>query len=213
MARPSSFDRDVALANAVNLFWAKGYHGSSMKQIEETLDMRPGSIYAAFGSKDGLYSEALAHYAEAGGRELATHMAGHTTIIEGLKAYLRTIARGCARPGAAPSRACLIVKTLLEASHTHPGLSKQARAFLEQIEHAFRTLLEDAKQRGELQASTDCGRLARLLQGQIMGIRSIAERKLPPQALTELGEDMASILDAYKVDQDRSLTHPGATVS
>ncbi|HET8799867.1 MAG TPA: TetR/AcrR family transcriptional regulator [Marinobacter sp.] len=198
MARPPSFNRDMALANAVSLFWAKGYHGSSMKQIEETLDMRPGSIYAAFGSKDGLYSEALARYAEAGGHELARHMAGHATIIDGLKDYLRAIARGCADQDATPSRACLIVKTLLEASHTHPGLSTQAQAILEQIENTLRSLLEEARQRGELQASTDCGRLARLLQGQIMGLRSIAERNLPPQALTELGDDMASILDAYR---------------
>ncbi|MDC9612019.1 TetR/AcrR family transcriptional regulator, partial [Pseudoalteromonas sp. GABNS16H] len=38
----------------MNLFWERGYAGASMKQIEQALDMRPGSIYATFGSKDGL---------------------------------------------------------------------------------------------------------------------------------------------------------------
>ncbi|MEP5174815.1 TetR/AcrR family transcriptional regulator, partial [Marinobacter alexandrii] len=66
MARHARYDRQTALAKAVALFWERGYHGSSMKQIEQALDMRPGSIYATFGSKDGLFSEALAAYAEQG---------------------------------------------------------------------------------------------------------------------------------------------------
>ncbi|MEH6562297.1 MAG: TetR/AcrR family transcriptional regulator, partial [Marinobacter sp.] len=178
MARSPSFDREAALSQAMGLFWKKGYHGSSMKQIEQVLDMRPGSIYATFGSKDGLYSEALARYAEAAGAELAKHMAGYDSILDGLKCYLRKIATSCTDKNEAPSRACLIVKTLLEASNTHAGHSHQAQEILGAIEQSFSELLEKAKQRGELKDSTDCTRLARLMQSQIMGLRSIAERNL-----------------------------------
>ncbi len=83
MARHARYDRKTALEKAVGLFWEKGYHGSSMKQIEQALDMRPGSIYATFGSKDGLFSEALAAYAEQGGRDLAVHLKGYDSIVDG----------------------------------------------------------------------------------------------------------------------------------
>ncbi len=199
MARSPSFNREAALGQAIGLFWKRGYHGSSMKQIEHALDMRPGSIYATFGSKDGLYSEALARYAEAGGAELARHMAGYDSIVDGLKGYLRKIASDCADKDEVPSRACLIVKTLLEASNTHTGHSDQARDILGAIEHSFSELLEEAKQRGELKDSTDCARLARLMQSQIMGLRSIAERNLSSGDLEALGDDMAHILDAYRL--------------
>ena len=63
MARPAIHDRDEALARALRLFWAQGFHATSLKDIEKALDMRPGSIYAAFGSKEGLYRAALARYA------------------------------------------------------------------------------------------------------------------------------------------------------
>jgi len=197
MARSPSFDRKAALGQATALFWERGYHCSSMKQIEHALDMRPGSIYATFGNKDGLYSEALARYAEAGGAELAKHMAGYDSILDGLKGYLRKIASSCSDKDGAPNRACLIVKTLLEASNTHTGHSKQAREILEAIEQSFSELLEKAKQRGELKDATDCARLARLMQSQIMGLRSIAERNLSAGDLKALGDDMAHILDAY----------------
>lgn len=199
MPRPPSYDRETALARAVGLFWHKGYHGSSMKQIELALDMRPGSIYATFGSKDGLFSEALARYAHQGGEDLARHMAGYNSVLDGLQAYLLKIAMNCSDPDCAPARACLIVKTLLESSNTNTVLYQQAKGVLAAIEDAFTGLLEDARKQGELAPATDCRRLARLIQGQIMGLRSMAERDLSAMELEQLGQDMAAILDAYRV--------------
>ncbi|MBU2952813.1 TetR/AcrR family transcriptional regulator [Marinobacter sp. F3R08] len=198
MARHARYDRTTALEKAIGLFWAKGYHGSSMKQIEQALDMRPGSIYATFGSKDGLFSEALAAYAEQSGRELAKHIDGFDSIVEGLQNYLRGIARGCGNVDTAPSRACLVVKTLLESSNTHPALAAQANSILAAIEQTIAELLERAKANGELVQSVDSSRLARLLQAQIMGLRSMGERQLGSEAIAELGNDMAAILDGYR---------------
>lgn len=198
MARHARYDRKTALGKAVGLFWEKGYHGSSMKQIEQALDMRPGSIYATFGSKDGLFSEALAAYAEEGGRELSVHLEGYDSIVDGLQDYLRGIACRCGDENAVPSRACMIVKTLLESSNTHSALAAQANSILAAIEKSIAELLEQARARGELVQSVDCGRLARLLQAQIMGLRSMGERNLDPQAMRDLGDDMAAILDGFR---------------
>ena len=56
MARKAGYDREKVLDKALELFWAKGYHGTSLKDLEVALDMRPGSIYAAFGSKEALFT-------------------------------------------------------------------------------------------------------------------------------------------------------------
>lgn len=198
MSRPPSYDRETALARAVGLFWHKGYHGSSMKQIEQALDMRPGSIYAAFGSKDELFSEALARYTKEAGEDLANHMAGYASVIEGLKTFLQKIARECSASDQPPARACMIVKTLFEANNTHGALFTQASRVLSAIEDAFTELLEKARNQGELDSGTDCRRLARLMQGQLMGLRSMAERNLPATELEQLGQDMGTILEQYR---------------
>ncbi|MGB1949617.1 MAG: TetR/AcrR family transcriptional regulator [Marinobacter sp.] len=198
MARHARYDRKTALDKAVGLFWQKGYHGSSMKQIEQALDMRPGSIYATFGSKDGLFTEALARYAEQAGRELALHLEHYDSLVDGLQDYLRNVATSCNPAIAAPSRACMIVKTLLEATNTHAVLAEQANSILAAIERSLTELLEQARARGELTSNTDCQRLARLIQGQIMGLRAMGERNLHAEALQQLGDDMASILDCYR---------------
>ncbi|MEX2475520.1 TetR/AcrR family transcriptional regulator [Marinobacter sp.] len=199
MARQARYDRKTALDKAVGLFWAKGYHGSSMKQIEQALDMRPGSIYATFGNKDGLFTEALASYAEQGGREMAAHLAQYDSVIDGLQSYLRHIAGSCTPESQSPSQACMIVKTLLEASNTHTMLAEQANSILAAIEHSLTDLLNQARSRGELAPTVDCERLARLFQAQIMGLRAMGERHLTPQTMQHLGDDMAAILDGYRI--------------
>ncbi len=182
----------------MGLFWQRGYHGTSMKQIELALDMRPGSIYATFGSKDGLFSEALMHYAERTGEELKQHLAGYDSTLTGLQDYLRKLARAFAPDSETPARACMIIKTLLEVSHLESGLGEQANALLDQIERKLATLLEHAAVQGELKPGTDCNRLARLVQSQIIGLRSYAQRDTSSDHVRELGEDMAALLDGYR---------------
>jgi len=63
MPRQPLHDRQRSLGRAVDIFWAQGFHATSLKDLERALDMRPGSIYAAFGSKEGLFNEALDRYA------------------------------------------------------------------------------------------------------------------------------------------------------
>ena len=198
MPRPQNFDRDVALNQAIDLFWKRGYHGSSMKQIEQALDMRPGSIYAAFGSKDRLYAEALSRYASTGAAELKQHMAGYESVVPGLKDYLRKIAQACANPSEQPTRACMIVKTLLESTNTHPALSVQAKDILGSIEHTLTQYIVRGQNNGELTGEMSADRLARLIQSQIIALRSFAERDVDPAEIEQLGEDMAGLIDAYR---------------
>ena len=198
MGRIAKYDREEALDKAVGLFWEKGYSGASMKQIEQSLDMRPGSLYATFGSKDGLFGEALARYADHVGAEMAQHLAPYDSVLDGLQDYLRNLAQIFAPDAQAPSRACMIIKTLLEVSHTDSALSRQANSLLDGIESGLAGLLAQAMQKGELKPGTDCSRLARFLQAQIIGLRSFAQRNTIPEHVAQLGEDMALALETYR---------------
>ncbi|MBS3804167.1 MAG: TetR/AcrR family transcriptional regulator [Oleiphilaceae bacterium] len=198
MGRIAQYDRQAALDSAINLFWEKGYSGSSMKQIEQALDMRPGSLYATFGSKDGLFSEALDLYSERNSNEMSAHLENYESIMSGMEDYLRKLALAFAPGTGTPSRACLIVKTLLEISHRESDLGRQVNRILDSIEERLREALEQAAARGELKRGTDCARLARLLQSQIIGLRSYAQRETSALQVAQLGEDMAAILAGYR---------------
>ncbi|MFJ9614023.1 TetR/AcrR family transcriptional regulator [Streptomyces noursei] len=62
--RPRAFDRDRAILEAARLFWRRGYSGTSTRALTEALGLSTSSLYAAFGSKAGLFEEAVRTYAE-----------------------------------------------------------------------------------------------------------------------------------------------------
>ncbi len=60
--RPRGFDRDKALLDAIDVFWAKGYDGTSMKDLTEAMGIKAPSLYATFGDKHSLYLQAIDRY-------------------------------------------------------------------------------------------------------------------------------------------------------
>ena len=83
MANKIKFEREHVVRVASQLFWEKGFHATSLKDIEHALDMRPGSIYAAFGNKESLYSQALDLYAGTMGKDFLDNLRGQPTRLPG----------------------------------------------------------------------------------------------------------------------------------
>src|SRR5579859_7206658 len=72
IGRPREFDVDKALERAMGLFWRQGYEGTSLADLTRELGVTRPSLYAAFGSKEGLFLKALDLYeARAGYRQAA----------------------------------------------------------------------------------------------------------------------------------------------
>jgi len=70
MPRKPNYDRDELIERARDLFWKRGWAGTSLKDLEAALMMKPGSFYAAFGSKDALFKLAMEKYATDGQERL-----------------------------------------------------------------------------------------------------------------------------------------------
>ena len=70
MPRKPSYDREDLIERARDLFWQRGWAGTSLKDLEASLKMKPGSFYAAFGSKDALFELALDRYAADGSERM-----------------------------------------------------------------------------------------------------------------------------------------------
>lgn len=62
MGRPREFDEDAALTKIMDVFWAKGFEGTTLNNLVTATGLRKGSLYAAFGDKRAMYLKALALY-------------------------------------------------------------------------------------------------------------------------------------------------------
>jgi AcrR family transcriptional regulator len=62
MGRPREFDLGGVLDRAMEVFWAKGYDGTSISELTKAMGIGSPSLYAAFGSKEGLFRAVLDQY-------------------------------------------------------------------------------------------------------------------------------------------------------
>ncbi|MBT8155744.1 TetR/AcrR family transcriptional regulator [Epibacterium ulvae] len=167
-------DRAEALRKALVLFWEKGFHGTSIKDLEHHLSMHPGSIYAAFGSKAGLYCRALELYAD----DLIAAQAGYLQQADPVLSGLATALSNChpAAQNTGSLAACFISKSLMETGIDDPEVqATQARLALS-FEDQFTEVFDRAKTAGELPEDADCRSLAQGLQVALAGISAFALR-------------------------------------
>ncbi|MFD7506866.1 TetR/AcrR family transcriptional regulator [Streptomyces sp. NPDC059850] len=62
VGRPRTFDLEAVLEAAMLLFWEQGYEATSLAQLREATGLSSASLYGAFGSKEGLFEQAVQHY-------------------------------------------------------------------------------------------------------------------------------------------------------
>ncbi len=172
MPRKPNYDRDELIERARDLFWKRGWAGTSLKDLEAVLQMKPGSFYAAFGSKDALFTLAMEKYAT-DGRERLKALEQEHGPIKALQCFPKMVVEN----DAAPAKACMLSKTLLELhAHNHP-LAQGANLHLLKMEEHFAELFRQAQSAGDIDSSHDPQVLARKYQSDLLGLRVSAERE------------------------------------
>lgn len=104
--RPRGFDRTAALDQAMRLFWEHGYERTSISDLTAAMRINSPSLYAAFGSKEDLFREAVARYGETEGA-VSRRAMHESTARAGVEAMLRLNAEAYTNP--ANPTGCMVV--------------------------------------------------------------------------------------------------------
>ena len=137
--RPWSFDPEQAVETAMRLFWRSGYEGVSIADLTKEIGVAPPSLYAAFGSKAGLYREALDCYDEKfGSLDLPSMEAA--SLPEAVRALLEGAVRAVTHPDR--ESGCMISSGMIAYHPEHASLAREVAArrdgMREQIARALR---------------------------------------------------------------------------
>jgi len=188
MSKKPKFDRDQVVANATNLYWEKGYHATSMRSLQDAIDMRPGSIYAEFGSKDGVFKASLEHYARLSIMQLHGIREASDSPLSALKTFVKQAVIDTQT--AAPSCMCMLAKTVSELTEEQHDLLSVAKQALKSVENQFVALISEAQQTGEVGQDKNASELARFLQIQITGLRMYAKTSDENVPLEKMIDDL-----------------------
>lgn len=138
MARPRSFDPDEVLDLARDVFWQKGFQGTSLDDITAATGLTKPSLYAAFGDKNALFLKVLARYHAyiVGKAELVIN--DGPSAREAIERWLTGFVPRCS--GVKGSRGCLSVNTSVDGV-AEKEVRKRIQAFNRQLEQLLRDRL------------------------------------------------------------------------
>ncbi|MGA0532217.1 TetR/AcrR family transcriptional regulator [Hansschlegelia sp. KR7-227] len=157
--RPRAFDRDEALRRAMELFWAQGYEAASMTELTRAMGIASPSLYAAFGSKEALFREAIELYGRTVGAEIASAVAAAGSARGAVEAFLTASAEATTRPGRPPG--CMVVLAAVQGGGgPSDDTCRELRATRQGVAAALERRLAEGVATGELPACLNLSAIA-----------------------------------------------------
>ncbi|MEO3434605.1 TetR family transcriptional regulator [Inquilinus sp. CAU 1745] len=192
--RPRAFDREQVLRRARDAFWARGYEGTSMSDLVEAMGIASASIYAAFGSKEALFHEAVADYDAHEGGFAARALAEEPTARDAIRRMLVDAATLFTQRG--NPRGCMVVLSAPKCAKQNEAvaewLSSQRRA-----RHAvILRRLQKARESGEIRPDADPEMLADFYTTFLQGLSIQARDGFPRKRIMKTIDSAMLIFEA-----------------
>jgi TetR/AcrR family transcriptional repressor of nem operon len=194
MARPKKFDPDLALDQAMHVFWHKGYEATSMEDLLKAMDINRGSLYATFGGKRELFLKAMDRYCSCGGivsgLSILTQPGPALPLIRRFIDHMLEF--GLSDP---LRRGCMMTNTLMELAPHEKDIARRVTGRLQMAEDAFFHLLTRAKNEGELREGRDPRAFARVLVTMMQGTIVMIKAGTPADVVRQTAKAALVILD------------------
>ena len=139
MARPRSFDSDEALDLARDMFWRKGFQGTSLDDITAATGLAKPSLYAAFGDKNALFLKVLDRYHERIIANAERILGDGSSARDAIERWLTGFVPFCS--GVRGSRGCLSINTAADGAFEQKEVRKSVERFNRKLEELLRDRL------------------------------------------------------------------------
>jgi AcrR family transcriptional regulator len=167
LGRPRGFDADKALDRALQVFWRKGYEGTSLSDLTDAMGINRPSLYAAFGDKEALFRKVLDRYAE-GPASYVGKALEEPTARAVMERLLRETVEASAKRG--NPKGCLMVQSALACGKETEPVRRELIARRAAGEAAVRRRFERANREGDLPANVNPADLARYVMTVLHGM-------------------------------------------
>jgi AcrR family transcriptional regulator len=146
--RPREFDRAEALEKAMRLFWSRGYDAVSMADLRAELGITQASVYAAFGSKEQLFREAVDLYRQTAGFSTTDALAKGANAREAIHAMLQAAVDAFSAPDAPGG--CLLILGATNCAIENKGVQDYLLSIRRKISQSVLDRLKRGQQDGDV---------------------------------------------------------------
>jgi TetR/AcrR family transcriptional regulator, transcriptional repressor for nem operon len=170
---PRKFDIDQVLDKAIPVFCEQGFHGASLNDLADGMQLTQGSIYKAFRDKRGIFRAALDRQESLYSAELRKTVdkakAGHEKLRAALWFYLEM------SHGAKGMQGCLVVTTAVELASTDPEIAKRVRESFRRRQKFIEALILTGQEDGSIARDVDREGTAWLMLFLFQGLRVVGK--------------------------------------
>ncbi len=182
MPRSKSYDDNIVLERAMNVFWSNGFEATSVRLLEKEMGINQFSIYSSFSSKKKLFIQSIHKY-----REYVKQNVYQTLLQEGagmkeLEQYLYTTAQKKRDTGT--SRGCLVVNTAAEIGGSDEDIAGEVNGYFKFIREMLKKVLQTAIDKGEISTDTDIEKQSAFFLGVMQGL-SVASKTMDQSQLKD----------------------------
>ncbi|HVD84374.1 MAG TPA: TetR/AcrR family transcriptional regulator [Bradyrhizobium sp.] len=139
MARPRSFNPEEALDLARDVFWRKGFQGTSLDDITAATGLAKPSLYAAFGDKNALFLKVLDRYHERIVANAERILNEGPSARDAIERWLTGFVPFCS--GVRGSRGCLSINTAADGASDQKEVRKSVARFNRKLEELLKNRL------------------------------------------------------------------------
>lgn len=151
MARSVEFDEQLAISRAMDVFWKKGYNGTTMRDLTEAMGISNSSLYNTIGDKHQLFIKSIKYYTE-------SRMAAARKQLQPIKSPLKAIEKFILSSVYVITHepdSCLAIKTTFEVATTDEQVQKIIKADNEFTYNLLINLVGKAIEKKEIKVSQD----------------------------------------------------------
>ena len=196
MGRPKQYERPELLDKAVELFRYQGFSGTSTTELVTALGINRKSMYAEFGSKQGLFEATLEHYDRQHLTRVLAPIEAPDAGVDAIRGAFMSYAS--ASEGWFNGRGCLMCNTAVERGALDPASGRFVGAYLDRLTRAFRHALENGKHSGDIDEAADLDELAAFFTTALIGVAACIRAEAPPEQVHAACRVATSVLDARR---------------
>lgn len=174
-------------------FWRRGYEGTSMADLVQALGIASARIYAAFGSKQDLFREAVQRYEAGDGGFADRAMAQEPHVRDALARVLRDAV--ATYTDDAHPLGCMVVTAATNCAEENEAVAAWLAEHRRLRTQSLIDRLQRALDEGELRAGTDVQALGDFYATQLHGISVQARDGVPRQRLLAAVQTALLLLD------------------
>lgn len=191
--RPRSFDRDAALRAAMKCFWKSGYEGASMAELTRAMGINAPSLYAAFGSKEALFREAVQIYLQTEDSKSRAILESEPTARAAFHAMLRNAVANLARPGV--PHGCLLILSDSNVAPENDGVRQYLCQRRRDIRGGLEARLRRGQAEGDVPAHVDLKAMAGFYMTVLQGLSLQARDGTGRDAMLQVAESAMAAWD------------------